>query len=167
MASQTLDTLAQLLGDPNPLIIKVVVSSLTAVYPLLFRLLCEPCFQPSISTHHAVHRCTNHSNPAAWNTLSACKARILDFVWAPTTTNGIRFSSIKFLQRVILVQTRGISDPRVLFLQPVLGHCMFNLFHNYSSRTRMILTSHSVRPTIHSSRFLSSRQRVRSCSKPS
>ncbi|KAJ7115848.1 Symplekin tight junction protein C terminal-domain-containing protein [Mycena epipterygia] len=96
LASQTLDTLAQLLGDPNPLIIKVVVSSLTAVYPLLFRLLC-----------------TNHSNPAAWNTLSACKTRILDFVWAPTTTNGVRFSSIKFLQRVILVQTRGISDPRL------------------------------------------------------
>ncbi|KAJ7733250.1 Symplekin tight junction protein C terminal-domain-containing protein [Mycena maculata] len=96
LASQTLDTLAQLLDDPNPSIVKVVVSCLTTVYPLLFRLLC-----------------TNHSNPAAWNTLSTCKARILDFVWAPATNNGVRFSSIKFLQRVILVQTRGISDPRL------------------------------------------------------
>ncbi|KAJ7449602.1 Symplekin tight junction protein C terminal-domain-containing protein [Mycena latifolia] len=96
LASQTLDTLAQLLDDPNPLIVKVVVSCLTTVYPLIFRLLC-----------------TNHSNPAAWATLSGCKTRILEFVWAPTTSNGVRFSSIKFLQRVILVQTRGISDPRL------------------------------------------------------
>ncbi|KAJ6493673.1 Symplekin tight junction protein C terminal-domain-containing protein [Mycena vitilis] len=96
LASQHLDTLAQLLDDPNPLIVKVVVSCLTTVYPLLFRLLC-----------------TNHSNPAAWNTLSHCKARILDFVWAPATNSGVRLSSIKFLQRVILLQTRGISDPRL------------------------------------------------------
>ncbi|KAJ6581382.1 Symplekin tight junction protein C terminal-domain-containing protein [Mycena capillaripes] len=96
LASQTLDTLAQLLDDPNPLIVKVVVSCLTTVYPLIFRLLC-----------------TNHSNPAAWNTLSTCKARILDFVWALTTSSGVRLSSIKFLQRVILLQTRGISDPRL------------------------------------------------------
>ncbi|KAJ7180551.1 Symplekin tight junction protein C terminal-domain-containing protein [Mycena filopes] len=96
LASQSLDTLAQLLDDPSPPIVKVVVSCLTTVYPLVFRLLCA-----------------NHSNPAAWNTLSTCKARILEFVWAPTTTNGIRFSSIKFLQRAILVQTRGISDPRL------------------------------------------------------
>ncbi|KAJ6591683.1 Symplekin tight junction protein C terminal-domain-containing protein [Mycena vulgaris] len=96
LASQNLDTLAQLLDDPNHLIVKVVVSCLTTVYPLLFRYLC-----------------TNHSNPTAWATVSACKARILDFVWAPTTSNGVRFSSIKFLQRVILLQTRGISDPRL------------------------------------------------------
>ncbi|KAJ7890667.1 Symplekin tight junction protein C terminal-domain-containing protein [Mycena olivaceomarginata] len=96
LASQTLDTLSQLLDDPNPAIVKVVVSCLTTVYPLLFRLLC-----------------TNHSNPAAWNTLSTCKARIIEFVWAPTTSNGVRLSSIKFVQRVVLLQTRGISDPRL------------------------------------------------------
>ncbi|KAF7370712.1 Mitogen-activated protein kinase [Mycena sanguinolenta] len=96
LGSQTLDTLAQLLDDPNPAIVKVVVSCLTTVYPLLFRLLC-----------------TNHSNPAAWNTLSTCKARIIEFVWAPTTSSGVRLSSIKFLQRIILLQTRGISDPRL------------------------------------------------------
>ncbi|KAJ7245107.1 Symplekin tight junction protein C terminal-domain-containing protein [Mycena haematopus] len=96
LGSTTLDTLAQLLDDLNPAIVKVVVSCLTTVYPLLFRFLC-----------------TNHSNPALWNTLSTCKARIIEFVWAPTTTNGVRFSSIKFLQRVILLQTRGISDPRL------------------------------------------------------
>ncbi|KAJ7281804.1 Symplekin tight junction protein C terminal-domain-containing protein [Mycena rebaudengoi] len=96
LASQTLDTLAQLLDDPNPLIVKVVVQCLTTVYPLLFRLLC-----------------TNHSNPAAWNTLSSCKARILEFVWSPVASNGVRFSAMKFLQRVILLQTRGISDPRL------------------------------------------------------
>ncbi|KAK7030720.1 mitogen-activated protein kinase [Favolaschia claudopus] len=96
LASQTLDTLAQLLDDPNPAIVKVVVSCLTTVYPLLFRLLC-----------------TNHSNPSAWNTLSTCKARIIEFAWAPTTSSGVRLSSMKFVQRAILLQTRGIADPRL------------------------------------------------------
>jgi hypothetical protein len=39
VSSQALDTLAQLLDDPNPLIVKVVVQCLATVYPLLFRLL--------------------------------------------------------------------------------------------------------------------------------
>jgi hypothetical protein len=68
------------------------------------------------SIYRVACRCTNHSNPAAWNTLSTCKARIIEFVWAPTTSNGVRLSSIKFVQRVVLLQTRGISDPRVRFL---------------------------------------------------
>ena len=60
------------------------------------------------------YRCTNRSNPAAWNTLSNCKARILDMVWSSTASAGVKFSAVKFLQRVILVQTRSVSDPRVL-----------------------------------------------------
>ncbi|KAJ7224372.1 Symplekin tight junction protein C terminal-domain-containing protein [Mycena pura] len=96
LASQTLDTLAQLLNDPSPLIVKVVVSCLTTVYPLLFRLLC-----------------TNHNNPAAWTTLTECKTRILAFIWDSNTSTGVRLTAVKFLQRVILLQTRGISDPRL------------------------------------------------------
>ncbi|KAF8892079.1 Symplekin tight junction protein C terminal-domain-containing protein [Infundibulicybe gibba] len=96
MASQALDTLAQLIDDSNPSIVKVVIQCMTAVYPLLFRLLC-----------------TNRNDPATWNTLSACKSRIIEFVWSPQIPTGMRLSAMKFLQRVILVQTRGISDPRL------------------------------------------------------
>ncbi|KAG7444313.1 uncharacterized protein BT62DRAFT_970937 [Guyanagaster necrorhizus] len=96
LASQALDTLAQLLDDRTPAIVKVVIQCLTTVYPLLFRLLCS-----------------NRSNPAAWDTLSSCKARILEFVWNPRANNGVKVSAVKFMQKAILVQTRGISDPRL------------------------------------------------------
>ncbi|CAK5273974.1 unnamed protein product [Mycena citricolor] len=96
LASQTLDTLAQLLDDRNPLVVKVVVSCLTAIYPLLFRSLCA-----------------NTTNSVPWNTLLSCKARVIDLVWNPTTVTGVRLSALKFVQRVILVQTRGVSDPRL------------------------------------------------------
>lgn len=67
--------------------------------------------------------CSNRSNPAAWNTLTAAKARILDFVHSPTVPQGIRLAAMKFLQRVILVQTRGIPDPRVrLFIPRLSAH---------------------------------------------
>jgi hypothetical protein len=39
VSSQALDTLAQLVDDPNPAIVKVVIQCLTTVYPLLFRFL--------------------------------------------------------------------------------------------------------------------------------
>ncbi|KAG5652626.1 hypothetical protein H0H81_004355 [Sphagnurus paluster] len=96
MASQTLDTMAQLIEDPNPAIVKVVIQTLTTVYPLLFRFLC-----------------TNRNNHAAWNILATCKARIIEFVWSPTTPLGVKLSAMKFAQKVILVQTRGVSDPRL------------------------------------------------------
>ncbi|KAF9499581.1 hypothetical protein BDN71DRAFT_1441725 [Pleurotus eryngii] len=96
LSSQSLDSLAQLLGDPNPALVKVAIQTLTTVYPLLFRLLC-----------------TTRSNPAAWETLTRCKVRILEFLWSPKPTAGMRLSAMKFMQRVILVQTRGVSDPRL------------------------------------------------------
>ena len=37
VSSQALDTLAQLIDDPNPAIVKVVIQCLASVYPLLFR----------------------------------------------------------------------------------------------------------------------------------
>ena len=61
-------------------------------------------------------RCVNRNNPTSWTTLSSSKARILEFVWAPNINHGVKLSAMKFAQRVILVQTRGISDPRVCIL---------------------------------------------------
>ncbi|KAJ3505780.1 hypothetical protein NLJ89_g7237 [Agrocybe chaxingu] len=96
MSLKALDTLAQLIDDPQPAIVKVVIQCFATVYPLVFR-----------------HLCTNRSNPAAWNTISSCKARLLELVWAPNVNTGVRISALKFAQRVILVQMRGLSDPRL------------------------------------------------------
>jgi len=66
-------------------------------------------------------RCTNRANPEPWATLSSCKARITELVWAPNVNVGIRLSAMKFVQRVVLVQTRGVSDPRVSQPPIILG----------------------------------------------
>ncbi|KAF9482650.1 hypothetical protein BDN70DRAFT_874838 [Pholiota conissans] len=96
MALTALDTLAQLLDDPRPATVKVVIQSFATVYPLVFR-----------------HLCTNRNNPAMWNTLATCKTRIIELIWTPNVNAGIRLSAMKFVQKVILVQTRGVSDPRL------------------------------------------------------
>ncbi|KAG1882119.1 hypothetical protein F4604DRAFT_1991829, partial [Suillus subluteus] len=48
-----------------------------------------------------------------WDVLSQWKAHILEFIWSPITSTGVKVSAIKFMQCVIIVQTRGISDPRL------------------------------------------------------
>ncbi|KAG1907771.1 Symplekin tight junction protein C terminal-domain-containing protein [Suillus fuscotomentosus] len=58
-------------------------------------------------------RCTNRTLRQQWDVLSQCKARILEFIWSPTASTGVKVSAVKFMQRVIIVQTRGISDPRL------------------------------------------------------
>ena len=57
--------------------------------------------------------------PQQWTTLAAVKTRILS--WATTGKDddgnlikkGQRTQAIKFLQKAVLVQTRGANDPRV------------------------------------------------------
>lgn len=58
-------------------------------------------------------RCSNRNYRQQWDTLAAAKTRILEFVWSPHLNLGVKLAAIKFAQRVVLVQTRGISDPRV------------------------------------------------------
>lgn len=96
IASQSLDVLAGLLRDTNPATVKVAIQCFGSVYPLLFR-----------------HLCTNRTLRPMWETLAGCKSKILEMVWSPTTTSGIKLVALKFMQRVILVQTRGVSDPRL------------------------------------------------------
>ncbi|KAJ3561803.1 hypothetical protein NP233_g9973 [Leucocoprinus birnbaumii] len=96
MALQLLDPLAHLLDEQQPHFVKVAIQCLTSVYPLLFR-----------------HLCINRSNPNPWHTLTACKNRIIDMVWSNVGSTGVRLSAMKFVQRVILVQTRGVQDPRL------------------------------------------------------
>ncbi|KZV71528.1 hypothetical protein PENSPDRAFT_751633 [Peniophora sp. CONT] len=97
LASQSLDTLAGLLVDPTPRIVKVAVQAFASIYPLLFMALCQ-----------------NRNARPQWETLNASKARILNFVWTTQpVAAGVRLAAVKFMQRVILVQTRGVADPRL------------------------------------------------------
>ncbi|KAI0305811.1 Symplekin tight junction protein C terminal-domain-containing protein [Multifurca ochricompacta] len=77
-------------------IVSVAVQTLAGAYPLLFRRLC-----------------TNRNERAQWDTLTRARNRIIDLMWAPNTHVGVQFAAVKFLQKVILVQSRGIADPRL------------------------------------------------------
>ncbi|KAF8587835.1 hypothetical protein K439DRAFT_1652134 [Ramaria rubella] len=96
LAAQSLDVLSGLLNDPSTFTVKVVIQCFATVYPLLFRLYCA-----------------NRSLRQQWETLLRAKSRILEFLWSEHTSNGVKLSALKFTQRAILVQTRGISDPRL------------------------------------------------------
>ena len=64
-------------------------------------------------------RCLNRNNRKPWDTLTQAKGRILEMVWTPHVNAGLRLSAVKFMQRVILVQTRGVNDPRVRSLNRI------------------------------------------------
>ncbi|KAL1725321.1 Symplekin tight junction protein C terminal-domain-containing protein [Schizophyllum commune] len=102
LAISTLSTLSQLLDDASPAIVKVAIQALTGAYPLVFRQLC-----------------ITRSNPAAWETMTSAKSRILDIVRTPEgiLPLGVRLAAIKFAQRAVILQSRGTSsnapaDPR-------------------------------------------------------
>lgn len=59
------------------------------------------------------YRCENRQNTTPWDVLSRAKHRILGILESPRTPAGVQIAAIKFVQRVILVQSRGVSDPRV------------------------------------------------------
>ena len=66
-------------------------------------------------------RCINRNPVGQWETLTRVKARIVEFLKDPasTATLGVREAALKFAQRVIQVQTRGVSDPRVRVHNPI------------------------------------------------
>jgi symplekin len=96
LASRSLDILAGLLNDSSPWTVKIAVQTFAGAYPLLFRWFC-----------------TNRNERPQWDTLSRAKSRIIELMWAPNTQAGVQFAAVKFLQKVILVQSRGIADPRL------------------------------------------------------
>ena len=63
-------------------------------------------------------RCSNRNYRQQWDVLNGAKSRILEMVYAQHTPAGVRIAAIKFMQRVILVQTRGVTDPRVRPIAP-------------------------------------------------
>ncbi|KIJ55664.1 hypothetical protein M422DRAFT_63678 [Sphaerobolus stellatus SS14] len=96
LASQSLDILTGLIDDPSPVTVKIVIQCFASMYPLLFRLYC-----------------VNRTLRPQWEVLTKAKNQILDLVWSNTATAGVKLAALKFMQRAILVQTRGVSDPRL------------------------------------------------------
>jgi symplekin len=133
VAFQSLDVLAGLLNDGNAWTVKIAVQTLAGAYPLLFRRMCvtqqdlldpprandfNPFLHPPLFRFPFEYRCTNKNERAQWETLTRAKNRIIDFMWAPGAQAGVQFAAVKFLQRVILVQSRGVADPRVSVIFP-------------------------------------------------
>lgn len=117
VATQSLDVLAGLLDDPSPANVKVVIQCFSTVYPMLFRV----WFVKYVLSYHVMiiltfcglSSCSNRALHQPWDTLSKAKTQILDLVTSSHASAGVKLSALKFMQRVILVQTRGVSDPRV------------------------------------------------------
>ena len=102
------------------------------------------------------YRCTNKNERAQWDTLTRAKNRIIEFMWAPEVQVGVQFAAVKFLQRVILVQSRGIADPRVsvIFACPLQTNdvCLFLLLPSSpfkSCKTKMTQTFRMSPETTH------------------
>ncbi|KAI5789153.1 hypothetical protein EDC01DRAFT_717765 [Geopyxis carbonaria] len=95
LALLCLDSLRQLSEENEASILKSVVQCSASLYPIIFR-----------------HICSNRNDIALWNTMATIKSRILN-LW-DTAPIGVRLCCIKFVQRVILVQSRGVTDPRLV-----------------------------------------------------
>ncbi|KAF8329522.1 Symplekin tight junction protein C terminal-domain-containing protein [Cantharellus anzutake] len=98
LALQCADTCASILATSTTTqILKRIIQCYAQLYPLLFRYLC-----------------INRANRQPWDVLSIAKGRIVEFLESsPPAPVGVRLAALKFAQRVILVQTRGVSDPRL------------------------------------------------------
>ncbi|KAF8605954.1 hypothetical protein BDV93DRAFT_490054 [Ceratobasidium sp. AG-I] len=96
IASSTLDAQVALLSNNATNYVKGGIQCIAASYPLLFRTLV-----------------TNRSARQQWDTLTNAKTHILGLLDDPNLALGIRLSAMKFMQRAILVQTRGVNDPRL------------------------------------------------------
>jgi len=94
LALACLDTLLRLANETETGILKSVAQCSASVYPIIFR-----------------HICSDRADSDTWNKIVAIKSKILS-LW-DSASIGVRISCVKFAQRVILVQSRGVTDPRV------------------------------------------------------
>jgi len=46
---------------------------------------------------------------------------MIEMVWSTAGNVGVKLSALKFVQRVVLVQTRGVQDPRVVIYKSSLA----------------------------------------------
>ncbi|KAF3938496.1 Symplekin [Dactylella cylindrospora] len=94
LALTCLTPLMTLLGEMETGILKNVIQCSSSIYPLIFRYICH-----------------NKTETAIWQQMVAIKGKILSML--DTGAEGVRLACIKFVQRIILVQTPGASDPRL------------------------------------------------------
>lgn len=94
LAVTCLDTMVRLMDEKEAGILKSVVQCSASVYPLVFRYMCN-----------------NRDDQATWDKMDMIKSKILS-LWDSGPV-GVRLGCIKFVQRVILVQSRGVTDPRL------------------------------------------------------
>ncbi|EWC45969.1 hypothetical protein DRE_04762 [Drechslerella stenobrocha 248] len=95
LALTCLGPLITLLGELETGILKNVIQCSSSIYPLIFRYICH-----------------NKAETAIWQQMVAIKSKILSML--DTGVEGVRLACIKFVQRIILVQTPGASDPRLV-----------------------------------------------------
>ena len=83
-------------------------------------------FPPPVIDVLLDNSCSNRNARQQWDMLSLAKGRILELVYAPSVNAGIRLAAVKFMQRAILVQTRGVADPRVssCFISSQRANCI-------------------------------------------
>ncbi|EEH10154.1 conserved hypothetical protein [Histoplasma capsulatum G186AR] len=96
LSTQVVQTLWELLENPeeDASVVKGVIQTAASIYPLVFRTIID-----------------NSNESALWEKMTAIKQNILKR-W-DTASNNIKACCIKFVQKVVQVQTTGvISDPR-------------------------------------------------------
>lgn len=94
LAVQTVETCLQLLKDPDYTIQKNMLMCSASIYPLIFLYVCEDQGQVDI-----------------WKKLMSLKASGLE-LWN-SEHFGVQAACIKFVQKVVLVQSYGPRDPRL------------------------------------------------------
>jgi hypothetical protein len=80
------------------------------------------------------------------------RMQVMEYIVHPTTPLGVRLASIKFLQRVILVHSRGASDPRVCDISSLREGGGVLITHSFT--IQMIPISRSAQRTTPSSILL-------------
>jgi hypothetical protein len=85
-------------------------------------------------------------------------------LWSPGVKAGVKLASMKFVQRVILVQTRGVSDPRVVCHLPSMRTLFLKSLVNFNScKTKMTQTFPTAQVTTRSLIPPSWKPRDKSC----
>lgn len=96
--------------------------------------------------------CSNRSTRTPVDTWNAAKRRLVGFLESPRTPPGIIVVTLKFVQRVILVQSRAFSDPRVAQSHILRRGICIDLYlrafqwNDYSCKTSPIRIWACVRP---------------------
>ncbi|KZT59495.1 hypothetical protein CALCODRAFT_430835 [Calocera cornea HHB12733] len=98
VAMEVVSHLAGMLYGTHVYIVKTVISCFSSIYPLIFRAVCQPAGMAA---------------QKQWELVLAAKDRILKLLDSPTAPLGIKLCALKFMQRAILVQGRGPTDPRL------------------------------------------------------